>query len=325
MKIRQIRAFLAVAEDLHFRKAAERLGLTQPALTLAIQALEEEIGVPLLQRDRHDTKLTFAGEVFRGDITEMLASAEQAAERVRRASAGMFNYLKIGFISTATTARFMPRLISEFRRIHPQVELGLQNHVNVDLLAMIESAALDVAFIRLPLVTPHRVEIASVYKERHVLLLPADHPLTQQPSLRVRDLQNAPFIMYSRRNAPGYHDLIMRTLNSNGINPTIAQEVGEMYTLVALVAAGIGIAVAPISARNYNLPGVVLREASWLPAAEIGLAFRKDDSRPASRLFIDLALRTRRENEAASEDEAPTDPSSPAAAALTRRDAAEKE
>ncbi|MBB5046207.1 DNA-binding transcriptional LysR family regulator [Rhodopseudomonas rhenobacensis] len=298
MKIRQIQAFLALAEDLHFRRAAEKLGVTQPALTLAMQALEDEIGVPLLARDRHETKLTYAGEIFRADITEMLATAEQATERVRRASTGILNYLKIGFISTATTARFMPRLISEFRRIHPQVELSLQNRINIDLLALIESAALDIAFLRLPLMTQHRLEIASVYKERHVLLLPAEHPLAKQSSIRPRDLHNAPFIMYSRHNAPGYHDLIMRTLNSNGINPTIAQEVGEMYTLVALVAAGIGVAVAPISARNYNLPGVVLREAGWLPPAEIGLAFRRDDSRPACRLFIDLALRTRRETEA---------------------------
>ncbi|MDF3812444.1 MULTISPECIES: LysR family transcriptional regulator [Rhodopseudomonas] len=300
MKNRQIKAFLAIAEELHFRKAADKLGLTQPALSLAMKTLEEEIGVELLLRDRHQTRLTYAGEVFRAEITEMLACAEQASERVRRASTGIISQLKIGFISTATTADFLPRLISEFRAVHPGVALSLQNSVTIDLLTMIKAGTLDIAFIRLPLIMPHDVEMASVYTERHALLVPADNPLARQEAIRSRDLQGSPFIMYARRNAPGYHDLIMRSLNSNAIHPLIVQEVGEMYTMVALVAAGIGIAVAPISTRNYQLPGVVFHDASWLPAAEIAIAFRKDDTRPATRLFIDL---TRRAQRAAAENQ----------------------
>lgn len=290
--IRQIQYFLTVAEHLHFRKAAEALGVTQPALSLRIQALEEDIGVQLLHRNRHTTKLTYAGEIFRQDLSDVLAASEQATERVRRAATGNFNSLRVGFISTATTSYFLSQLIKEFRRTYPHIELTLQNFPNISQLGMIEKGGLDIGFLRLPIATSDQIELVPIHKEPHVLLIPESSPLARQKIIRPADLQNTPFIMYARKNAAGYHDLIMRSLNKNGINPIIIQEVSEMYTLVSLVSAGIGAAIAPISTLNYKLPRIIQHEVSWLPAAEIAMAFRSDALQPETRLFIDLARRS---------------------------------
>ncbi len=291
MEVRQISYFLAVAEHLHFRRAAAEMGVTQPALSLQIQSLEKEIGVPLLKRDRQATTLTHAGEIFRREISGMLERAEQAKERVRRTVVGSSAHLRIGFISTAATARFLPAVISRFRDAYPHIELTLQNLKNIDQIEKIENSTLDIGFVRLPIASYHEIEVIHVHREPHVLLLSGDDPLARQNTIRPMDLQYHPLLMYSRNNAPGYHDYIMRALNDNGLNPIIAQEVGEMYTLVALVSAGIGAAIAPISVQNYNLPGVVVRQTSWLPPADIAIGFHKNNVDPACRLFIDMARR----------------------------------
>lgn len=291
MEIRQIRSFLAVAERLHFRRAAEVMHLSQPALSLQIQSLEEEVGVLLLKRNRQATVLTHAGEIFSEEIADMLARADLAAERVRRAAMGNLGSLRVGFISTAATARVLTPLISEFRETYPHIELTLQNLVNVEQVAMIGNKELDIGFLRMPITTQNWIEWLRIYKEPHVLLLPAASPLARQKTIGPRDMHHQQFIMYSRRNAPGYHDYLMRSLNDQGLNPTIVQEVGEMYTLVSLVSAGIGVAIAPASAQSYNLPGVVARDVPWLPPAEIAIGFHKDNVQPSCRLFIDMARR----------------------------------
>lgn len=291
MKIRQLQMFLAVADHLNFRKAADEFGLTQAALSLAIQALEQEIGVSLFVRDRQETRLTYAGNIFRADIAELLAAAQRATEHVRRASTGILHQLGVGFISTAITGHFLPRLVAEFRQTHPQIELRLQNHINADQLTLIESGILDIGFIRLPQTLPDNIEMLTIHGEDHVVVVSQNNPLARQTKIQPRDIEREAYIMYSRRNAPGYHDMIMRTLNHNDINPHVVQEVGEMYTLMSLVSAGLGVAIAPISARNYNLPGVAFLSADWLPAAEIGIVLRKHLMPSATRLFLNMALR----------------------------------
>lgn len=293
MELRQLRSFLSVAEHLSFHRAAEALGLSQPALSLQMQALEEEVGVALLRRDRQGTALTYAGETFHRDAAALFDRLGQAGERVRRVAHGTTATLRVGFISTAATTRFLPALISRFRTAHPQVELILQNMVNIEQIAQIQRMALDIAFLRLPLAALENVELVPIYREPHALLLPISDPLAQRASVRPRDLQNRPLLMYSRHNAPGYHDFLMRALNQRGLSPIIAQEAGEMYTLASLVSAGVGVAIAPISTRNYNLPGVVVKEVGWLPAADIAIGFHRDNAQPASRLFIDMATALR--------------------------------
>lgn len=298
MNSRQISCFLAVAEHLHFRRAAESLSLTQPALSLQLQSLEKEIGVQLVRRNRHGTSLTFAGKVFRAEIGDVVAASERAADRAKRASSGSYNHITVGFISTATTTRFLPRLVTGFRRAHPHIELTLQHHVNADQPGMIESGRLDVGIIRLPIMQFNQLELVTVHSEPHVLLLSEHHPMSRKRTITPRDLAEAPFIMYARRNSPGYHDFLMHSLNRMNVSPTISHEVGDMYTLASLVSSGMGVAVVPLSTKNYNLPGLLHRPLRWLPRAEMAVAFRRDDKRPATRLLIDTALGMRQVSQA---------------------------
>jgi len=292
MEFRLLRSFLAVADCLHFRRAAKQLKLSQPALSLQIKALEAELGVQLLKRNRQETSLTYAGAIFQRDARELLARAERSAERAQQAAKGIDGRLRVGFISTAAAAHILPPLISRFRGAHPEIELLLENLLTSDQVAMLNDGSLDVGFFRLPVTNQDQLRVIPIYKEPLVLLLPEGHPLARKKHLSLIDLKHSSFVAYSRHHAPGYHDLILRILNDAGFNPIISQEAGEMYTLVSLVSAGLGVALAPSSAQSYRLPGIVARELPGLPKVEIGLGCREHQQNPACRLFVDLVLET---------------------------------
>lgn len=291
MDLRQLRYYLAVAENLHFRKAAEIVHLSQPALTLQVRALEEELGVLLLQRDRHKTSLTAAGEVLREEARALLAAAERAAERTKRAARGQVGLLKIAFISTAA-ARVLPSLISVYREQHPEVELELRNILTAAQLVAIQNRQIDIGLVRLPISASDSIEFFPVHREPFVVLLPSVHPLAKKRQLHLRDLRDSNFVMYARQHAPGFHDQILGILNRAGFSPRITQEAGEMYTLVSLVSVGIGVTVAPGSVENYQIPGIVIRKCPELDEeSEIAIAILKENNHPAARAFVELALR----------------------------------
>lgn len=289
MELRAIRSFLSVSNLLSFHRAAQHLGVSQPALTMQIQSLEDALGVQLLERNRQTTSLTYVGSVFRHDAQKLLNRVQYATERTRRAAKGLVGLLRIGFISTLATTSFLPPLISRFRQMHGEMELSLKNLLTVEQIPLLESGQLDVGFFRLPLAQPKDIEVTTVLREPLAVLLPQHHPLAHKPGLTLEALRDSPFVVYSRHHAPGYHDFIMRLLDSAGFNPVIAQEAGEMYTLVSLVAAGFGVALAPSSTRRYHLEGVVWRSLPSLPRAEIAVGIRKDNSQPACRALVELA------------------------------------
>jgi DNA-binding transcriptional LysR family regulator len=289
MESRQLRSFLAVADCLHFRRAANQLHLSQPALSLQIKAIEAELGVRLLERNRQETSLTYAGTIFQKDARDLLARAERGKERAQQAAKGLTGLVRVGFISTAAAAHILPPLISRFRQTHPEIQLSLQNLATSNQISMLNDGTLDIGFFRLPIATPDPLVILPIYEEPLVLLLPESDPLAGKRNLQWTDLKNSSFIVYSRHHAPAYHDWILRILNDTGITPIISQEAGEMYTLVALVAVGLGVAVAPASTQSYRLPGIVVRRMPSLPRVQVALAHRADNLAPACRRFVELA------------------------------------
>jgi len=289
MELRALRSFLAVADHLSFHRAAQYLGLSQPALTMQIQALEDELGVQLFERNRQATSLAYVGAIFRCDARALVNRVQYAVERTRRAAKGRIGMLRIGFISTAATAQFLSPLISRYREAHPEIELSLKNLLTVDQVRMLDDAQLDVGFFRLPLVPPKSIVMECVHHEPLVVLLPQQHPLADKKDLKLEDLSDSPFVVYSRQHAPGYHDFIMRIMDDAGFNPIVAQEAGEMYTLVSLVAAGFGVALAPISTYNYHLPGIVFRRIASLPPIEIAVGIRHDNQNQACHDLVALA------------------------------------
>jgi DNA-binding transcriptional LysR family regulator len=289
VEFRLLRSFLVVADCLSFRRAAVQLNLSQPALTMQIRSLEQELGVQLLKRNRHETSLTYAGAVFQQEVRKLLARVEKGSERARQAAKGIVGLVRVGFISTAAAAHLLPLLISRFRTAHPEIELSLQNLLTSDQISMLNDGSLDAGFFRLPVTPQDALTIIPIYREPLILLLPAADPLARKRKLQLIDLKHASFVVYSRDHAPGYHDLTLRILNDAGFSPIIAQEAGEMYTLVSLVSAGIGVALAPSSAQNYRLPGIAVRNVEGLPAVEVGFGYHHGNLGPAGHCLVQVA------------------------------------
>ena len=295
MELRHLRSFLAVAEHLHFRRAAETIHLSQPALSVQIRALEEEIGLQLFVRNRRRTLLTPAGQVFLEEAREMVARSEQALARARRAALGQVGTLRIGFVSTAA-ALLIPPLVMRFRELYPDVELDLRNVLTADQVLQLSDGRLDAGLLLLPIAAQEQIETTVLHREPFILLLPASHSLARKRHVRLEQLRSANFVMYARKKAPAFHDRILGILNGAGFSPHVVQEASEMQTLVSLVAAGVGIAVAPFSIQLlHHLPGVVVRKLPRkLPLSEIALAVRKYNNSATTRLFTDLALEIHR-------------------------------
>jgi DNA-binding transcriptional LysR family regulator len=199
----------------------------------------------------------------------------------------------VGFVSTAA-ALLVPQLVLRFQELYPDVELELRNVLTADQVVQLGQRQLDVGLLRLPISANEEIQTTVLHREPFVLLLPVSHPLTRKRDLRLEQLRDSNFVMYARKRAPGFHDCILGILNDAGFSPHVVQEASEMHTLVSLVAAGLGIAIAPSSIQLlHHVPGVVVRKLSRkLPLSEIALAVRKHDTSPTIRLFVELALAT---------------------------------
>jgi DNA-binding transcriptional LysR family regulator len=287
---RQLKSFIALAEELHFGRAAKRVNLSQPALSLQVQAIEEELEVKLFLRNRRRTELTQAGEVFLAEAKEILLRTEQAISTVQRAALGQVGSLKIGFISTAA-AIITPKLVKQFREKYAQVKIELRNVLTRDQLTQLQERKIDVGFLRMPLAIPADISTRVIHREPFVLLLPADHPLAHIKGLKLSDCEGADFVMYTRKMAPGFHDQILNILHKNGVTPNVVLQASEMYTLISLVATGLGIAIAPASITLHVVDNVVVRQ---LPAgearSEIAIAWKKDYVSPTTQLFLKMTL-----------------------------------
>ena len=292
MELRQIRSFLSVAETLHFGRTAELIHLSQPALSLQIRALEAEVGVRLLERNRRKTTLTPAGRAFRDAATAGVAQLDRAIRNARLAADGKLGLLRIGFISTAGS-ELLPDTIRAFRELNPEVEFSLRNILTAEQIQMLEAGALDIGFLRLPIGGHTQLEVATIHREPFVLVVPASHPLGARKKVRLSEVAGQDFVMYDRKHAPGFHDQVFGMLRNAGIVPNVCQTAGEMPTLIALVAAGIGISILPTSAVKHNIAAVVGCEiADPIPMSEIGLASARDNDSAVVKNFRSLALET---------------------------------
>ncbi|MDB6169396.1 MAG: transcriptional regulator, LysR family [Verrucomicrobia bacterium] len=288
MEIRHLRSFLAVAEHLHFGRAAQEIHLSQPALSVQIRALEDAIRTPLFVRNRRRTLLTPAGELLREDARDILARVEVAGLRAQRADRGHVGIIRIGIISTAA-ALLLPPVLLRFRQLYPEVVFDLENILTAKQITHLQERRLDIGFVRMPIVADG-IDLTLIHEEPFILIVPASHPLAKKAHLRLKDLEGADMVLYTRNKAPSFRDQIVGMLDRAHIKPNIIQEAGEMYTLVSLVAAGLGISILPKSVELYRIPGVVIRALpSRLPHAQIALAAHRDNSSPFVRTFIELA------------------------------------
>jgi DNA-binding transcriptional LysR family regulator len=290
MELRQIRSFLSIAETLHFGRTAEMIHLSQPALSLQIRALEDEIGVRLFKRNRRKTALTAAGVAFREDARGALFRLDQAVYKANLAANGKLGILRIGFISTAGN-EIVPTIIRQFRELNAEVEFSLRNILTTDQIQMLETGSLDIGFLRLPIGGHSDLEVVTVHREPFALVVPSSHKLAKRKRVRLREASGQDFVMYERTHAPGFHDLIFGMLRDAGVIPNVCQTAGEMPTLISLVDSGMGVAILPASTVKRSIASVVACEISdKIPMSEIGIAVRKGDRAPVVDNFRSLAL-----------------------------------
>jgi DNA-binding transcriptional LysR family regulator len=275
MELRQIRSFLSIAETLHFGRTAELIHLSQPALSLQIRALEEEVGVRLFERNRRKTTLTAAGVAFRDGAGRALSQLNEAIRRARLAANGKLGLLRIGFISTAGI-EIVPNMFRQFRESNPEVEFSLRAIPTADQVQMLETGSLDIGFLRLPIGERSALDVVTVHQERFVLVVPASHKLAKKKRVRLSEVSGEDFVMYERTYAPGFHDLIFGMLRNARIVPNVSQTAAEISTLISLVDAHMGIAILPASAVKHSVASVVACEiADRIPMSEIAIVVSK--------------------------------------------------
>jgi DNA-binding transcriptional LysR family regulator len=291
MELRHIRSFLSIAETLHFGRTAELIHISQPALSLQIRALEEEVGVRLFERNRRKTTLTAAGAAFRDDAAAALSQLEQATRRAKAAANGKLGLLRIGFVSTAGS-EIVPNIVRQFRQLNPAVEFSLRNILTAEQVHMLETGSLDIGFLRVPIGEHAALDIVVVHREPFVLVVPSSHKLAKRKRVRLREVAGQDFVMYERTYAPGFHDLMVGILRDAGIVPNVTQTAVEIPTLISLVASGMGITLMPASVvKHYVASVVACNILDQIPMTEIGMAVRKGTRAPVVDNFRSFALK----------------------------------
>lgn len=292
MEFRHLRSFLAVAEELSFVRAAKGLHLSQPALTSQIQQLEVELGLELFFRNKRTVRLTDVGAVFVEEARAILDRTSKALERVQKASQGEMGVLRIGFVSSAAL-EIVPPIVTAFRSRFPNVQLDLTNLRTATQVAQLSAKTLDVGFVRLP-ANQAGLDFTLIHSEPFVIALPRRHRFANKKTLHLADLANDRFVLYGRRWAPGFFDQITSMCIQAGFTPNVVQETGEMYTGIALVAAGDEVSILPKSVALTKGRSVIFKNiASSSARSEIAIVTRAGDPTPLVRNFMQMALKTR--------------------------------
>lgn len=283
MELRQLRYFLVVADELHFGRAAERLHLTQPPLTVAIRRLERELGVQLFDRTTRRVALTRAGEAFKRRVGEAVTELDEAAGDVASVAAGLSGRIRVGFVSSASYTT-IPEAIRAFRRQRPRVELVLSPLTSGEQIEQLLDGDLDVGLIRDPGEVPG-LAMELVSTEDLVAVLPEAHPLASRKEVRPEDLEGEPMILFPYRLMPGFVTRVLRLFDGLETSPQVVQQAIHQETVLGLVAAGLGISILPESVRRFQMPGVVTRPLAGRPQTALYAARGRSYS-PAVDQFL---------------------------------------
>jgi DNA-binding transcriptional LysR family regulator len=287
MELRHLRYFIAVAEELHFTKAAEKLHIAQPPLSQQIQQLEAELGVELFDRKtKRQVQLTEAGKVFLQEVQIILKQLEAAVELTQKAGRGETGKLQIGFTSLLIYD-LLPLVLRKFRQQFPQVETVLVELTTSQQEQALRDSLINVGFAHPPL-EDQTISSQCIYKETLIVALSTNHDLAQTEYVSVRSLFNEPLIMFPRYLAPGLYDRIMSLFEETDFKPNITQEAVQMQTIIGLVSAGIGVALIPSSLQNLQRSGVAYRpilEAA--PLIETSLIWLPHSLTPVAENFLE--------------------------------------
>jgi DNA-binding transcriptional LysR family regulator len=296
VELRLWRQFIAVAEELHFGRAAQRLHITQPPLTQAIANLERALEVRLFDRNKRSVHLTAAGTALLPEARDLVARAQALPAHARAAAHGELGRLRLAFVSTVGFG-ILPQWVRGFRSAHPQVEFELIEATTDVQLHALERGEIDAGFmLHSPGFAPAGWQSLRVSREPLVLALPDQHALAASRSLPLAAALQEPLVLFPRRIAPSLHDAIFGLYHAAGRTPNISQEAIQMQTIVNLVSAGLGVAWVPESVRQFQRAGVVYRElpgkqGRQVPGCETTLVWTADQPRPVLERFVAFARR----------------------------------
>ncbi|HWW58994.1 MAG TPA: LysR substrate-binding domain-containing protein [Sphingopyxis sp.] len=289
MDLRQLRFFVTLADTLNFHRAAARLHISQPPLSVAIRKLEEEIGTRLFDRTSRGVTLTPAGIAALPPAREALAQAALVHEAAGLGSRGQTGRLSVGFVGSAI-GELLPRIIPPFRETHPLADLDLAEMTSVGIADAIEARALDVGLVRLPVMRRHRLDIAVIEEDDLVLAHRIDDNLQPRGPVPLRTLADRPFIVHSAVSV--LHSVILLACRDAGFAPRIAQEAVQVQTILSLVQSGLGVALVPARMARFAPQAVRLTPLAEPVRISTGIACRADAS-PLARNFIRQALAAR--------------------------------
>jgi len=288
MELRHLRYFVAVAEELHFGRAAKRLYIAQPPLSQQIHQLEEELEVLLFKRTNRRVELTDAGQTFLSEAYKILAQVEQAKLLAQRTARGEVGKLALGFVSSAAF-ELLPHLLYAYREQYPQIYVSLHEMEKDEQIAALFARQIQVGLLRPPI---NSFELCSeiILQEPLLLALPSQHQLVSKAQISIHDLVNETFVLQPRHWTLGLYDHVMSLCYSAGFSPNVKQEAADTYLLIGLVAANMGISLVPASAQFVRSQGVVYRRLEGdTTQIEMVMVWRRDDHSPVVEGFLELA------------------------------------
>jgi DNA-binding transcriptional LysR family regulator len=277
LELRQFRQFIAVAEELSFRRAAERLHMAQPPLTAAIRKIEAEVGTRLLERSNRVTGLTEAGLIFLEEARRTVSQADRAIQVTKRAGQGLVGSLRVTFVGASSAHDLLPRVLKNFRKRHAEVELELRQATTAEQLAALRAERADLGFVVSPLLDAEDITAEVLFTDVLVAALPEDHSLARLKRLCLSDLAGEPWLLYPRREGPGLHSRVIEACSQAGFTPWIVQEAIQMDTILSLIAGGLGITLTTRTFAAEGRRGISFRElygAGTPIRYELALAYR---------------------------------------------------
>lgn len=288
MEIRHIRYFIAVAEELHFGRAANRLNISQPPLSQQIIQLEKEMDVILLKRSKRHVELTEAGKLFLDRSYEIMNLLEKGIEDTRKVHIGEFGQLKVGF--TGILNSILIRLYQYYRSKQSQNELILHHLSSNKQVESLQEKKIHIGFICPPIDT-EIFNFRFIGDARFIAALPRNHPLANDSSpLDIKELKNEPFVLPPRNIEPGYYDTILSMCHKSGFTPKVSQEAEGIYNVLTFVAANMGVSLVTTMARERTIPDIVYRDLTGeIPKMELYLVWMKsDENEPIVKNFLNL-------------------------------------
>ncbi|WP_049621187.1 LysR family transcriptional regulator [Frateuria defendens] len=296
IELRHLRYFLAVADELHFGRAAERLGMSQPPLSQQIRQLEQLVGARLFTRSNRRVALTEAGEAFLEETRAILARVERAIDLAQRAQRGETGELRIGFTRATPLSGYIPNAIHAFRQRLPGVQLLLEEMNSLRQIDALLERRLQVGILR-GRKLPEALVSRRLFRDPLLAVMRADHPLLKgagaRRKLHTEALAREPFVLFARSAGTGIHDHVIALCNDAGFMPRVAQEAREASTIIGLVAAGMGVSILPATCSHIQVDGVrFVPLADPLAISEVHVAHRRDEHSPLVAQFVQLLLKS---------------------------------